>query len=597
MNPVPRRAAILLPLALATTLVSVLLGIQFALARPWGIRTVAALELTAASLVVAAWWRVRPGPRLPFAMLILVSAQVGLFAVTLAGSAPLASLRLLQVAAVLAYGATVLAVVLASAGALTAVRAFLVASALALGLFTAETILEVVAPSEAHSVSQREWTGSMEADPSLGRVYRPHATLKTYYPDNPRGYFEPEDQRARIWELRAMGSAAATLVLPPADSEIVRVAIEKANPDSVWQIQLEKAHLPVDSGVTYTIWFRARADQPRKLEVTFGQAHPPWDGFGMYRTVDLTPEWRSFQANVTTPIADSNTRIRFDVGASAIPVELSGATLHGPPDGRAVEPSLPPERYSVRYAFNAMGCRDRDYLPARPPGTLRILVLGDAATMGTGVHQEDTFAKQLERAESPVSGQRYEVINCGISGYSTREERLFYQRLGPAYRPDIVLLVMGLNDDIFSREATPGRTPGGAPVRRERLFRTWSLLTQRGGTRRSMVYAPCIPEILELERAARQDGARLVVAVFRNSSDPRWAQLSRVVAAGLSDSTIPIVDLGESLPSQLHDADLRVHESDRHPNELAHRAAAQTLRRFLQSQKPPQATSKLSGKS
>ena len=71
---------------------------------------------------------------------------------------------------------------------------------------------------------------------------------------------------------------------------------------------------------------------------------------------------------------------------------------------------------------------------------------------------------QLERrlnAAAGVRGQpiRYEVVNAGVGGYSTRQERLSYESFSSAYTPQVVLLTMVYNDDLLVRGG------GGARVR------------------------------------------------------------------------------------------------------------------------------------
>jgi hypothetical protein len=70
-----------------------------------------------------------------------------------------------------------------------------------------------------------------------------------------------------------------------------------------------------------------------------------------------------------------------------------------------------------------------------------------------GVREEDTFSTKLENllnknGEETNSGITYDVMNCGVSGFGTREERLFYETFGQRYRPDVVLLTMVWNDDL-----------------------------------------------------------------------------------------------------------------------------------------------------
>lgn len=97
-----------------------------------------------------------------------------------------------------------------------------------------------------------------------------------------------------------------------------------------------------------------------------------------------------------------------------------------------------------------MGYRDKEYSIPKPENTYRIVCLGDSCTIGVGVRQEDTYSKQLEmilQHRSKPDGPDYEVINCRVVGYGTRQERLSYEVFASKYEPDLVLVAMITNDD------------------------------------------------------------------------------------------------------------------------------------------------------
>jgi len=90
--------------------------------------------------------------------------------------------------------------------------------------------------------------------------------------------------------------------------------------------------------------------------------------------------------------------------------------------------------------INQKGLRDRDHTYERKDETKRILVLGDSFAWGFGVEQTERFSEHLEEF------MEVEVINAGVSGYSTDQELLWYRSEGIQYRPDLVILVMSGND-------------------------------------------------------------------------------------------------------------------------------------------------------
>ena len=130
------------------------------------------------------------------------------------------------------------------------------------------------------------------------------------------------------WLFRASGGNQARLIFPSEDPDCVRIDIARVTTQTRFDIQLNQPHLAVKANHRYAISFRARADSQRTLSVGFAQAHAPWDGLGLYATIDLAPEWRSFQFSFVAPDHETNGRIHFDAGSSDISVELSGLAFH-----------------------------------------------------------------------------------------------------------------------------------------------------------------------------------------------------------------------------------------------------------------------------
>jgi lysophospholipase L1-like esterase len=95
-------------------------------------------------------------------------------------------------------------------------------------------------------------------------------------------------------------------------------------------------------------------------------------------------------------------------------------------------------------SINAYGLRDREVGPPRPGG-FRILVLGDSVTFGHGVAIDDAFVRKLE-ARLEERGRAIEVLNAGIPGWSTRQQRIFYEDHSAGMAPDLVLVGFVLND-------------------------------------------------------------------------------------------------------------------------------------------------------
>jgi lysophospholipase L1-like esterase len=108
-----------------------------------------------------------------------------------------------------------------------------------------------------------------------------------------------------------------------------------------------------------------------------------------------------------------------------------------------------PAEFQTHVQINSKGLRDREYAYEKPPGTFRILVLGDSFADALEVPLEDSFQEVLEtqlneRLDAPV-----EVINGGVWGYGNDLELLFYRLEGYKYQPDLVLLAFQSNSDLL----------------------------------------------------------------------------------------------------------------------------------------------------
>jgi hypothetical protein len=90
--------------------------------------------------------------------------------------------------------------------------------------------------------------------------------------------------------------------------------------------------------------------------------------------------------------------------------------------------------------INDKGLRDRPHSYERQNDTERILVLGDSFAWGYGIEESERFSQLLENSMD------VEVINAGVSGYSTDQELLWYENEGIKYETDLVIVVFTGND-------------------------------------------------------------------------------------------------------------------------------------------------------
>jgi hypothetical protein len=73
------------------------------------------------------------------------------------------------------------------------------------------------------------------------------------------------------------------------------------------------------------------------------------------------------------------------------------------------------------------------------------------------------------------------------------------------------------------------------------------------------------------------------VVLFTNTTNRAWDLLAEHAGSAAAALDVPLLDLREAL-SSMSSADLMVHPSDGHPNEIAHRIAGETIVGWLEQQ-------------
>lgn len=255
--------------------------------------------------------------------------------------------------------------------------------------------------------------------------------------------------------------------------------------------------------------------------------------------------------------------------------------------------------FAVELRFNSLQFRDAEFGPRRR-GVRRVAVLGDSFTEGQGVKEPDTYPRRLEALLNASGPERWEVLNWGRRGadfprlYETFEQLL-------SYDPDVVVYGMFLNDaerseafrarhafvsDWMERGAHP-RAGGGLldfvfrRLERRRLDRETPLWyvqmyaePNREGWRRTQDH------LREMDRRMRERGGRLLVAdwpvLAAGEAADVLAPAHDAIARACAAAGIAHHDLRPALRAA-PPASLWVHPLDQHPNDAAHRLAAESL--------------------
>jgi len=97
--------------------------------------------------------------------------------------------------------------------------------------------------------------------------------------------------------------------------------------------------------------------------------------------------------------------------------------------------------------INNHGFRGDDFEAKKPAGTYRVACLGDSTTFGWSVGDDDTFAARLEELLGARLGEsRTEVLNLGVTGYTSLQGRELMTGFVKDWSPDLVVFAFGPND-------------------------------------------------------------------------------------------------------------------------------------------------------
>ncbi|MBS1105929.1 MAG: putative GDSL-lipase [Deltaproteobacteria bacterium] len=101
--------------------------------------------------------------------------------------------------------------------------------------------------------------------------------------------------------------------------------------------------------------------------------------------------------------------------------------------------------FRVGVRVNALGMRGAEQPLEKPPGTRRLLVLGDSFAFGWGVEDAETFPARLE-ARWRSASHPIDVLDAAVPGYAADQHWIYLRERGFALAPDVIVLALCQND-------------------------------------------------------------------------------------------------------------------------------------------------------
>lgn len=343
---------------------------------------------------------------------------------------------------------------------------------------------------------------------------------------------------------------------------------------------------PVAPGQAFVAAFRARGEAEGAIGARWNSGDAQSRAISNAAEAPLAPVWRDVQLELSATAAANEARLEILLGGAKGRVEIADLVVTRKGESASLAPisyQASPWAYSVLHRMNGEGYRDSEWTLVPPENTFRIACLGDSYTFGQGVRAADAFTTLVEERLNELSGpggRSFEVLNFGVCGYSTRQERLLYEHVASRFRPNLVLVVMHHNDNMSNKEEVEYH-------RRRKQAEAGGLLSIPGRLFSETVGKPdhkvCAEELLLLRDRCRRDGVPLAVCAFRNGEGKDWDSLFAAVEPAMRQAGVPFKDLGVDLMQGRGWKELAVHEIDGHPNELAHRIAAESLVDWLKA--------------
>jgi hypothetical protein len=147
------------------------------------------------------------------------------------------------------------------------------------------------------------------------------------------------------WEFFASRADLAKIDAP--QPNLVTIRIAPADGTKPWDVEWSKPGISLSKDLPLDISFRAKATQPRTIQIRFQENHAPWHPIGLDQPVELTTDWKEYRLTGTASASDNNARVTFQLGGAPDQISItdvqfspgeSGFTIPIPPPAPIASP-------------------------------------------------------------------------------------------------------------------------------------------------------------------------------------------------------------------------------------------------------------------
>jgi len=239
----------------------------------------------------------------------------------------------------------------------------------------------------------------------------------------------------------------------------------------------------------------------------------------------------------------------------------------------------------VKYTTNEWGMRDKFYPKKKPEGVYRIGIIGSSHMMGWKVSDNET-SESLAEARLVEEGRPYELLNFSVNGYNAIQKSMLLKEKVVDFDVDAAFLMVHRNEKLWVVRHLASHIEYGTEMPdqfiRDVMDKAGVKQGDSAARSRIQLFAYGVDLVRwsfqEFIETCHANGIQAVFVLMPELAHDAFSDKEIVELLGLAEST------GFDLILNLHGAydghaeeDLRISETDTHPNAKAHKLMSEAL--------------------